>query len=62
MLRMLTLLGRKNLPVIGKVEANSGDNQKPVNSLLCRKKPMRGLRTNICERPTVMAFRNKGNP
>ena len=31
---MLTLFGRKNLPVIGKVEANPGDNQKPVNSLL----------------------------
>jgi hypothetical protein len=27
---MLTLLGRKNLPVIGKVEANPGDNQKPA--------------------------------
>ena len=34
MLRMLTLFGRKNLPVIGKVEANPGDNQKPVNNLL----------------------------
>lgn len=31
---MLTLFGRKNLPVIGKVEANPGDNQKPVNNLL----------------------------
>ncbi len=27
-------MGRKNLPVIGKVEANPGDNQKPVNDLL----------------------------
>ena len=34
MLRVMTLLGRKNLPVIGKFEANPGGNQKPVNNLL----------------------------